>query len=336
MTVRFAYTSLSLLLAALAISCGPVSDQPGDSAVVDTGNAIAAQSDELRARPPGQGYSQVRPCNCGTGVQSRQFYPGNGWTRWSRCEGGPAFPVTPGTTNLVCPPYNNPAVFMAAHADDETIGMAGAIREHVLAGRDVFLELMTHGDKSAVFERLDDGLSHPWHPGVHEHPMTRQEFGNARTREFVDAATRLGVTGIRVNDFGDGGGSLTVAEVTTRIDFWIAEGGSGLSMKSTAGANDPTTAFGVPASDHAAIWNALVASGYPDIRAYLIYHYTLGYGTGFSTVPLSPALCAAKSDAIDAYRVWDPANGRYAIGNHSVASLLNAAESACEEYIVFP
>lgn len=326
------HVSLSFL-AALAISCGPVPNEgAGDSSVADA-NGIEAQSSELRP-PPGHGYSQVRRCNCGTGVQTRQYLPMQGYTRWSECEGGPSFPVAPGTSDLVCPPYDRPAVFIAAHADDESIGMAGAIREHVLAGRDVFLELMTHGQGSATFHQLNDGGSHPWHPGHHTHALTPDEFGDARSREFIDSAIRLGVTGIHISDFGDG--DLTVSEVTTRINFWTALGATGLSLKGTAGEHDPSVLGGTPHGDHKAVWDALVASGFGDIRAYLVYHYTSGAGYGFSPVALSPVLCAAKQDSLDAYRVWDPANGRYAIGYHSVPALIDTAHDACREYIVFP
>lgn len=275
---------------------------------------------------------ETRSCNCGTGTQTRNCIASCEYDEWSACEGGPSFPVALGTGEIMCPPYDRPAVFFAAHQDDESIGMAGAIREHVLAGRDVFVELMTHGRTSGVYERMNDGGTHAWHPGTHSHPVTRDEFGDARTREFIDATTRLGVAGVHVSDFG----VLTVAEVATRIDFWTTHGGSGLSLKGTAGDNDPSSLGGVPHSDHDAVWDALVASGFSDVRGYLIYHYTSGAGFGFNTVTLSPALCAAKANALDAYRVWDPPNGRYAIGYHSVSALLNAARSACREYIVIP
>lgn len=42
-----------------------------------------------------------------------------------------------------------PAIFYTPHQDDESLGMAGAIVEHIEAGRPVFLVLLTDGKPSA-------------------------------------------------------------------------------------------------------------------------------------------------------------------------------------------
>src|SRR5580700_7878227 len=74
-------------------------------------------------------------------------------------------PVDPETLAPICAAQDRPIVFFAAHPDDETIGMAGAIRLAVAEGRPVFVELMTHGEASFARGVLDDHGTDSWHPG---------------------------------------------------------------------------------------------------------------------------------------------------------------------------
>lgn len=50
----------------------------------------------------------------------------------------------------------------------------------------------------------------------------------------------------------------TQAQVATRVGFWVRRADPGLSLRGTAGWQNPSTA-GIPHPDHAATWNALAA-----------------------------------------------------------------------------
>jgi hypothetical protein len=273
---------------------------------------------------------------CDSGTQVRTCEADCTWGLSSACAGADfGFPVDANTGASVCPPYNQPAVFFAPHPDDETIGYAANIAEHVQTGRDVFIELMTHGRATGVRTTLGNGGTDPWHPGTHGYTLTPDEIGNARIAEFTQAAIALGVTGIKVSDFGDG--NLTQAEVTQRISWWIAHNPGGMSLKGTAGDPDPTTVGGAPHRDHKAVWDALVASGFGDLRGWLVYHYSTGTGTfARQNTFLGQPACDAKRAALGAYKVWDPPNNRFAIGYHSVAGLIDTASASCVEYTVVP
>lgn len=234
----------------------------------------------------------------------------------------------------VCPPYERPAVFFSPHPDDESIGMAGAIVNHIEAGRTVFIELMTHGDASGVRTRLADTNTDAWHAGAHNYTLTATEFGNARVREFLEAAEKLGVDGVFVSDFGDG--NLTTTEVAGRISFWTTRNDMGLSLKGTVGSQDPRSEGGAAHADHQAVWDALNASGHSDVRGYLVYHHGVGAGTFSSSVMLSANQCGKKQNAIASYKVWSPNAGRYAIGYHSTPDLFDNAGESCLEYVVVP
>lgn len=45
---------------------------------------------------------------------------------------------------------SGPAIFLTPHQDDETLSMGAAVREHVLAGRDTWVILLTDGSASGV------------------------------------------------------------------------------------------------------------------------------------------------------------------------------------------
>jgi len=227
-----------------------------------------------------------------------------------------------------------PVVFFAAHPDDETIGMAGAILQAVSEGRPVYIELMTHGEASFVRSELVNGQTDSWHPGRHLYPLSVADFGEARVREFQDAMTRMGVTGVHVSDFGNL--ALTSTQVTERIDYWLSRNLRGLSLRGTAGAQDPQHMKGNgPNPDHAAVWNALVASGYEDVLGYCIYQAETGRCAYDKKVDVNE-WCAGKRDALDAYETWDPPKGRYGIAFHSTYGLLKNVGARCVEYVVLP
>jgi LmbE family N-acetylglucosaminyl deacetylase len=226
-----------------------------------------------------------------------------------------------------------PVVFFAAHPDDETIGMAGAIRQARSEGRPVFVELMTHGEASAVRPSLSNGQTDPWHEGKHVYRLSVQEFGDARVNEFLDAMGRLDVTRVHVADFRNG--KLTPADVQTRIAYWISQDLPGLSLRGTAGAQDPAYSNGAPHPDHAAVWRALVDSRYPDILGYCIYEAVSGKCRYDAAIDVS-RFCQDKRYALAAYETWNPTLGRYAIAFHSTHDLLQNVGATCVEYVVRP
>ncbi|HEY9421732.1 MAG TPA: PIG-L family deacetylase, partial [Thermoanaerobaculia bacterium] len=182
-------------------------------------------------------------------------------------------PVSPANTSVtVCPPYNNPIVFFAAHPDDETLGMAGTIRAAKTAGRTVFVELMTRGEGSG---------------GCSSFPI-RTACGNARVNEFTESMIHFGVDGVvggkdGRNNLGDkyllySNGAANPAQggnqsrcsaanlspnpgVTARVNFWLTRGGAGLSLRGTSGVDDY-----VCHPDHYAVSLALKNAGFADTK----------------------------------------------------------------------
>jgi LmbE family N-acetylglucosaminyl deacetylase len=276
--------------------------------------------------------TQTRACGqCDSGDQTRSCSSTGQWEPFGSCVGErTGHPVHPSTGVTVCPPYDRPAVFFAPHPDDEVFGMGAALREHVLAGRHVFIELMTRGEGSGARSALSNGQTHPWHPGSHQYSLTTAQFGSARVAEFRDSATRLGVTGIFINGLPDG--AVTSSAVSARASWWIDQRIEGLSLKGTAGNQDPSTVGGVPHRDHLAVYNGLNATGFGDLRFYGVYVFSTQLWSNF-TKKTTTAFCDAKRSALDAYKTWDPASGRYAVAYHSTPVIWDSAYANCAEYL---
>ncbi len=284
------------------------------------------------------GTVRTRACGaCDTGVERSTCSEDGTSEVLFPCTGeDESLPIDPRTMAPLCGRYEKPIVFFAPHPDDESIGMAGAIRESVGQRRAVFVELMTHGEMSKARATLDDGGKDSWHPGKHHYKLSTQEFGDARVREFLEAALRLGVTGVRIHGFKNGG--LTPADVSATIRYWIdraKDDDTELSLRGTAGAQDPQDKNGLPHPDHKAVWDALAASGVEDVQGYCIYNYAEKKCTPDEIHDISP-WCADKRAVLESYKLWDPDVGRFAVGEHSVRDLIAKAGSNCHEYIVYP
>jgi LmbE family N-acetylglucosaminyl deacetylase len=248
------------------------------------------------------------------------------------CQKDPTAPRNPSSGQVVCGPFDNAVVFFAPHPDDETLGMAGAIRAALAEGRPVYVEVLTKGETSRARAILNNGRQDSWHPGAHQYNLSEAEFGEARAREVTDSSARLGVTGIYINSFPNGG--LTEQHVQSRIAAWLSRGHN-LQLRGTAGEQDPRG--NEPAHpDHVVVWHALVAaSRAANVQGYLVYGHEFSNGRADAINDITP-FCEAKRAAIGAYRVWDPPHGRYAIGAHSTPELFDKAGADCKEMIVHP
>jgi LmbE family N-acetylglucosaminyl deacetylase len=274
-------------------------------------------------------------------------------------QNGSAYPTRPTDCSTYTGPFNQPAIFFAAHPDDETLGMAGSISQAVAAGRTVVVELMTRGTASAALstlcnEQTSGTVSHNiacdsshfediTHPAPS--PATRlgcadyNGFGNARVREFMDSMRRLGVTAIAIHDYPDG--SLDSTKVAARANFWISRGIPGMTLFGTAGTLDYQNH-----QDHIAVHNGVDSTGFTPRTFLSVYAGAIcdassrrAYSGWRRTVPLDATACNAKKNALASYRVWNDAAGRFAVGwFHSTGNLFESegatgANEDCNEYV---
>lgn len=244
-----------------------------------------------------------------------------------------------------------PAIFYIPHADDEAIGMAGAICEYKAKGRPVFLVLLTDGYNEKVLQILNGQVFCTTHGVYHNLHLTMQQLIWARKIEFFSSAMALAVDRVFVVNNGEGfpdrqadnpstHGQL-VSGIRNTIKYFESQN-PGASHISTSGPIDTFSDTHSGARDktqptHMACWEAAASlrNHITDIRFQRVYIYLKPRHERFSdrVLQLEPAWQSAKQRALKQYRLFLPKAGRYAIGYHSAGSLIDAAYADDREYI---
>ncbi|GAA1389533.1 PIG-L deacetylase family protein [Catellatospora chokoriensis] len=230
-----------------------------------------------------------------------------------------------------------PALFVAAHPDDETLAMSTAIAEHVAAGQAVHVLLLTDGEGSGTVKILNGTTVSPWWGNRHVPaaegyaPFTPATLGAARVIEAETALRSLsaGLPGtLTVHRAGLPDGQVTSAAAQAAIVAvadQIAPGGTvRVKGHSPLVDNHP---------DHLAAGQAIVAlatanpTRFADRRHYILPMYwtdaRLSQVTESWDNPTDAAIAARVRAAVRSYGAWSPSLGAYAIGYHSVASMLD-------------
>lgn len=207
------------------------------------------------------------------------------------------------------------------HPDDETVGMAGAIQASYEEGNKNVFVFLTRGANTLV-RFMSYG-------GVDRH-LSSEELKAARVREAVEALEVLGASSedIVFLDYPDGQLSRKQA-----LDVMRAY------SRSYPGASHRTVSIWDPHPDHRAAAAALrmlaaEENGELDVRFYRVYIFNAPFTRRGGPGVLKEAVPdpEAKRRALYAYRTFDPAAGRYAIGGRSVPSLVRAAAIDVYEY----
>lgn len=89
-------------------------------------------------------------------------------------------------------------IYYIPHQDDEVITFGVSIHDHVVRDHDVYVVLLTDGANSAVRKKMN---------------LSKEEFSEARNREFDKAVEILGVDPENVEKRGFSDGSLSVEHV---------------------------------------------------------------------------------------------------------------------------
>lgn len=236
-------------------------------------------------------------------------------------------------------PSARPIIFFTPHQDDETLFMGHAIAHHALAGREVHVVLVTDGRTSAARNAINGTASSPWWGGDHypgrEGYATLDEatFSAARTAELRSACGQLGVQPGNVHTAGLSETGLTVAAVQAVIEAYRA-------AYPTAGLY--TMSWEDAQTNHAACGTALrnLAQAdpvhYDDCRWLIKPEHRAS--VAWSSTYGVPAALAAQVDvmverAVMAYGAWNPVQGSYAIGWHSVPAYFEQVLAGEPNYI---
>jgi len=250
-------------------------------------------------------------------------------------------------------PSGRPIVFYSPHQDDETLWMGQIIAHHALAGRQVHLVLCANGSNSAALAEINGAPDFTWWGGPHYparegyQPLTADEFGLARTREFLNAAGQLGVPEIRVH-FGRADQIMTSSDElpTVVTSTWAAQiiesWAEHFAVLGFDQVGHYTTHWNDPQPDHSAMGQALldlhIGGGTPFADARWTVKpdqvaSTAGAGTYGLPTSLAAQIKGMAKHAAWSYKAWAPRGGSYGIGYHSVGPQFIRVESEGPNYI---
>jgi LmbE family N-acetylglucosaminyl deacetylase len=214
------------------------------------------------------------------------------------------------------------AVFLVPHQDDEILTMGAYIRQHVEAGREVVVVMVTDGSASGARAKLKAEKGYD---------LSESAFSKARDREFIDCMQRLGVPSHNLYFENLQDGTLTLAKAKSVWRKYIAN---------FPAASYKTMSWIDEHKDHYLLGRALdelnnnseVPNG--DARFCRSFLYSTAPTPGGSN---QTADANAIRLAADAYGVWSPnslshagypgSGPRYGIGHLSVPSMFTTLDN---------
>lgn len=230
-------------------------------------------------------------------------------------------------------------LFFSPHQDDETLSMGNAIIEHVEKS-DTHVILCTDGSKSIIRKVLDDGGTCSYHiKDIHKYSLPEDEFSKHRDEEFKDSCKEMGVkeSNIHIEENRAHDGELSKEKAKEIILKYLDEYPNAKVKTVT-----PYKASGIH-EDHRALGEAaleLYEEGkIKDLRFYVEpYDYN-----DFKKINLNVDVWKVLNSqenkllsAMNAYKKWNPENGQYAIGYHSVKSHFDELEKNNIQYVHAP
>jgi LmbE family N-acetylglucosaminyl deacetylase len=214
---------------------------------------------------------------------------------------------------------------IAPHQDDELLTLGAAVTNYIShnSGGAVHALLCTDGRSSGVWPALSNGTGCDWHLGSHSYSLSRAKFIAARDREFHDSCRALGVPESQIH-------YLPSRQIDTRVT--VSHMRRHIRRFLRAYRNQRIVVLAVAPSrassqhkDHRALGTALLklreAGWIHDLRLYAEPYDSEVQEKHTREVAAAPQNDAERDRiraAARSYQRWDPEQGRYAIGYHSV------------------
>ncbi|HEU5110200.1 MAG TPA: PIG-L family deacetylase [Micromonosporaceae bacterium] len=255
-----------------------------------------------------------------------------------------AAPLTAGRLTMAAP--LPPALFVAAHPDDELLSMGVAIAEHVAFGRDVHVLWLTDGGTTSARNAINGTTTSSWWGVPHDPaaegyaPLTVQDCAAARIREATNSV-RLLATGhpapitVHRAQLQDGAYTQFAAEAAIAAVADLIAPGAPVHLKTHSWLVDNHPDH-LAAGGAAKALNTADPSRYPAVRYYVQSTYwadaRLAQVADTFDLPTDAGITARVRAACRAYGAWAPAQGVYAVGMHSVSGLFNTlvADPKCK------
>ncbi|SEM65812.1 Putative cell wall-binding protein [Mesobacillus persicus] len=246
---------------------------------------------------------------------------------------------------------NQPIFYLVPHADDEVLTFGVDILNQLKNNREVFLILFSKGADSVAREVInghydyESRLGHTnntlvncwWHGGYHspenEHyqhgHIDLEEFGDIRVGDYISASAALGVREDHILTETLSSGMLTEGNIQGVIKKYLSQyPDAQFRSMSWFDGHPPHAAIG-------AALKGLEKSGEvnPLTTTYFVSIYTDRFAKKEIGLPLRSITIEEASsrndltDSINIYKKFDPSNGFYASGYHSVKSQFDSLQT---------
>lgn len=241
-------------------------------------------------------------------------------------------------------PRKKPVViYFAPHQDDELLTMGidacGQITE---ANADVHVVLCSDGSRSNMRFRINDGKSCPHHEGIHQYELDIPAFVAARDREFAASCDALGFCPENVHILPHRAldGEITVEYAQAQLKAFLSRFPRNVTVCTIS-------PFGGEAQhkDHRNLGQAAL-NLYNDgtirkLRLFIEPYCVDSSKKSYPDLQLTEIRADAQIKsrilkAIEAYSLWAPDEGRYAIGFHSVYRMFGDFTTQTTAYFHLP
>lgn len=231
-------------------------------------------------------------------------------------------------------------IYFVPHADDEVLTYGIPIRNDIRAGKEVFVVLVSHGDSTGAIIPINKKL---------KKKLTSRELGQARIAEFRDSTTRLGIDDNHKIVYDLLINTMTRQKDRDRLTEIVKHYAQQFPHAEFKGMSITD-----PSSDHTLIGevlsNLLEQKIISKVQIYASINLIHTCQADFrcqnnlkkrSKPEIIGKVTLTKKDdqaiinkAMNAYFIWDPQKGRYAIGKHSVPQQFYVLKKQFETIIV--
>lgn len=207
------------------------------------------------------------------------------------------------------------SIFYSPHADDEVLSLGPSILYHKDKGHKIVVVLLSEGKASSAYDKLNDQLNEK-----ELSTISRDEFANARAKEFKKSVEELGVKeeGVFIYQLPDGDIQKdSVKKIMKEMN------------ERYPSAMNHVMSYRDPHNDHAATGIALKELMKEDSKFSGLFYIPVQehkniVSDGSFMVP--DHLKKDFENSLNAYRIWDPEGGYYSIGYSSVRPYFDLAK----------
>lgn len=205
-------------------------------------------------------------------------------------------------------------IYYVPHQDDEILSFGVSIIHHIIEGHQVHLVFYTDGSSSKALNYFNGNEICPLHQEMHDFQFDEQKFSEVRNQEMIWSSQCLGVHPSHFHwcqDTKDGQFSVNSGiDLITRFEAKFPN------------AQHMALSYTDPHPDHANMGKALLKllqQGKVQHGKFYLKTLELDKFDGIED-PCKEEYLPFLHAAQQAYKVYKPEAGLYAIGNHSVAS----------------